>query len=215
MDIIYWSDYACPYCYIGETNLKKAARELGIDDLNLKMMAFELDPNASNDSNLDTVDRLAQKYRISAEQALENVNSISIAAKEAGIDFDYSKTKYSNTFDAHRLTKLARDLGKEEAMAEELFKAYFVDHKQLADKNVLLDAAEAAGISREQAEEILNSDKYADEVRIDEQVAHSNGINAVPFFIVNGEFGIPGALPVEVMKEVLEEVINKDKKALN
>lgn len=210
MNIVYWSDYACPFCYIGETNLKNAAKELGID-LDIEMKAFELDPTAAEKIDKNVIDRFADKYRLSTEEALDRINSISIMAKEAGIeDFDYSKARPSNTFNAHRLTKLARELGKDEELAEKLYDAYFTDQKELADKDTLLDIAKEVGIEEESVKEMLDSDKYINEVRIDEEVARNNGINAVPFFIIDGKYGVPGALPVEQMKEVLTEVQNLD-----
>lgn len=208
MNIVYWSDYACPFCYIGETNLKNAAKELGVD-LDIEMKAFELDPQAAQKSDTNVVDGLAKKYQVSTEQALDNINSMSIMAKEAGIEnFDYSKAKPSNTFNAHRLTKLAQELGKDNEIAEKLFEAYFTEQKELADIDTLINIAKEVGIEEEAVNELINSDKYAEEVRIDELVAQNNGIHAVPFFIVDGKYGIPGALPVEQMKQVLTEAMN-------
>lgn len=206
MNIIYWSDYACPYCYIGETNLKNAAKELGID-LDVEMKAFELDPEAAENIDKTVIEGLADKYRISTEQALDNINSMSIMAKEAGIEnFDYTKARPSNTFKAHRLTKLARELGKDEELSEKLFEAYFTQQKQLSDVETLIDIAKEVGIDEKAARDLLDSDEYANEVRIDELIARQNGISAVPFFIIDGKYAVPGALPVEQMKEVLTEV---------
>ncbi len=208
MNVVYWSDYACPYCYIGETNLRKAAEELGIEDLNLEMRAFELDPGALTEFNGDTIDRFADKYKISPQEALDRVNSISIMAQNSGIDFDYAKTKYTNTFNAHRLTKLAQELGKEEELAEKLYQAYFIEQKELANIETLIEVAQSVGISEEQVRELIDSDKYADQVRLEEQIAYNNGINAVPFFIINEQVGVPGALDKDQMKDLLKQIID-------
>lgn len=208
MNITYWSDYACPYCYIGETNLKKAADELGLDDLEIEMKAFELDPEAETVATGNIVDHFADKYRISTEQALDKINSISIMARESGIeDFDYSKVRKTNTFDAHRLTKLAADKGLGEEAAQKLYEAYFVDRKELANPETLIEVALDLGLDINEVKALLDSDLYAQEVRIDEQVARQNGISAVPFFIIDGKYAVPGALPVEQMKEVLTQII--------
>lgn len=209
MKVTYWSDYACPYCYIGETNLKKAIEELGLDDVEIEMKAFELDPEAASVAQGEIVDLFANKYRISTEEALNTINSIAVMAKEAGIeDFDYSKARKTNTFNAHRLTKLAEEKGLDNEVSENLYEAYFVDHKELANPETLIEAAEKAGIDKKEVEALLDSDDYTQEVRIDEVIAHQNGISAVPFFVIDGKYAVPGALPVEQMKQVLSEAID-------
>ncbi|MDE6294783.1 MAG: DsbA family protein, partial [Muribaculaceae bacterium] len=102
-----WSDFACPYCYIGETRLERAIEELGLkDDIQIDYRAFELDPTAPKEVVSTTPERFAQKYRLSLEGAKEQIREISDLGKELGIDFRYATTRYSNTRDAHRLMKL-------------------------------------------------------------------------------------------------------------
>ena len=105
-----WSDFACPYCYIGETRLQNAIDELGLkDDVQVDFRAFELDPTASKEVVSSTPERFAKKYRLSLEGAKEQIEQISQLGRELGIDFNYATTQYSNTRDAHRLMKLAED----------------------------------------------------------------------------------------------------------
>ena len=127
MKIEIWSDYACPFCYIGEERLEKAMKELGIkDQVNIEMRSFELDPNASYNVVSNTEDRFAKKYRISNPMAAERISQIEQYGKEEGIDFKYSTTQYTNTMDAHRLTHYAEKQGNK-AIAKDLFKAYFTE----------------------------------------------------------------------------------------
>ena len=119
MKITYWSDYACPYCYIGETYLKQAIADLGIgDQVEVEMKAFELDPDASKEYAGTTVDRFAKKYGLSIQGAQARIDGISQMGRDAGLDFRYAETRYTNTFDAHRLTKLAQK--KDRALADRL-----------------------------------------------------------------------------------------------
>ena len=110
MKITYWSDYACPYCYIGEARLKKALAQIPeLKNVEIEMKAFQLDPTAGEHAVGDTQTRFAQKYGISMEQAGQQIESISEMGRYEGIDFKYATTLFTNTMDAHRLTKLARN----------------------------------------------------------------------------------------------------------
>ena len=112
MKITYWSDYACPYCYIGEARLKKAIADVPeLDDTELEMKAFQLDPSAGTHATEDTQTRFAHKYWISFADAGRQIESISQMGKGEGLDFRYATTRFTNTMDAHRLTKLAQSKG--------------------------------------------------------------------------------------------------------
>jgi len=98
MKVMYWSDYACPYCYIGKTHLKKAIENLNLgDQVDVKMLAFELDPKASKEYTGATVDRFARKYGLSLKGAQERIDGISEMGRAAGLDFHYAETRYTNT----------------------------------------------------------------------------------------------------------------------
>lgn len=218
MIIQYWSDYACPYCYIGETHLKKALGEIQnerglLTDVAIEMRAFELDPHASKKYTGETVDRFAAKYGLSLQKAAEQIESISQMGRDAGLDFRYAQTRYTNTFDAHRLTKAAQFLNKTtlaDRISERLYRAYFSEGLELADREVLVKIAMEEGMDEEKVRMMLDSDKYADEVRFDEQEAARYGIYSVPCFVVNGKTAIPGALSVEQMKRVLLELVERE-----
>jgi 2-hydroxychromene-2-carboxylate isomerase len=111
MKITYWSDYACPYCYIGEARMKKALEEIAENenvDVEIEMKAFQLDPSAGEHATGDTQTRFAKKYGISYEHAGRSIEHISEMGRGEGIDFKYATTLFTNTMDAHRLTKLAQ-----------------------------------------------------------------------------------------------------------
>lgn len=210
-----WSDFACPYCYIGETRLEKAIEELGVkDEVRIDYRAFELDPTSSKEVVSSTPERFAQKYRLSLDEAKEQIEQISSLGRELGIDFKYSTTQYSNTRDAHRLMKLAEakyDRKTVEKLNELLFKAYFVENLVLADHKVLLDKALEAGIKEDEVKEVLESDKYDDEVRFDEREAMMRGVHGVPYIVFNGDFAVPGALILEGFKSAIERTMKKVK----
>ena len=150
MHIIYWSDYACPYCYIAERRLHNAIRALGMEgEVTFEPRAFELDPGAAKTVQSDTAHRFALKYGLPLEQAKAQIAHISALGREAGIDFRYAETQYTNTFDAHRLMKLALSTGDRELAArtnELLFAAYFTKNLKLAEESTLLQVGEEAGL---------------------------------------------------------------------
>ena len=213
--LVIWSDFACPYCYIGETRLEKAIEELGVkDEVVIDYRAFELDPEASKEVVSSTPERFARKYRLSLDGAKEQIAQISALGRELGIDFNYATTQYSNTRDAHRLMKLAEAKYDRETVGrlnELLFKAYFVENLILADHRVLLDKALEAGMKEDDVKEVLDSNKYDDEVRFDEREAAMRGIHGVPYMVFNGDFAVPGALSLEGFKAAIERAMKRVK----
>ena len=164
MKIELWSDYACPFCYIGEKRLEKALAEIdGGDKVEVEFKSFELDPYASREVVSSTLDRFAVKYHLSKEEAAERIEAISRMGRSEGIDFRYISTRYTNTFDSLRLTKYAQAKGKSEIIAQ-LFDAYFTKNLELADHDVLKNIAGQCGLDSEEVSAVLASDRYAAEV---------------------------------------------------
>ncbi len=213
MKITYWSDYACPYCYIGEVRLKKAIESIPeLNNVQLEMKAFQLDPSAGEHAVSDTQTRFADKYGISFEAAGRQIETISQMGMGEGLDFRYGSTLFTNTMDAHRLTKLAQSKGDpalSERVISALFKAYFTDNKELADKALLQKIGETCGLDATEVREVLNSDTYRDEVISDEKEAFQNGIHAVPYFVI-GKYAIPGAQSVEGMRATLQKALEQE-----
>lgn len=208
MKITYWSDFACPYCYIGNTRLKRAIGDLDLD-VEFDIRAFELDQNAPKDVRSTTVERFAIKYGLSKEDAAKQVAQISSLGIEEGINFKYETTLYTNTRDAHRLMKLAQNKYPDnvEKLATLLFDGYFVENRKLADHEVLLDIALEAGLNEADINEVLSSDLYNTDVQNDEDIALSGGVHAVPFYLFDNKYSIPGALSYNDFKSVLTQII--------
>ncbi len=211
MKIVYWSDYACPYCYIGEVRMKKALSELGIA-ADLEMKAFQLDPYAGQHAESDTVTRFAKKYILSKEQAAANIAHISKLGEAEGLDFKYATTLFTNTMDAHRLTKLAQSKSAKlaDAVSEKLYKAYFTDNLELADRELLKKIGTECGLDKSEIMETLESDRYEDDVRLDEREAARYGIHGVPYFVINGKLAISGAEATDTLKIALAKAAKEE-----
>ena len=207
MKVQYWSDYACPYCYIGETNLRHALDELAVK-YEFEMKAFELNPYAKKSAGGDIVAMFAAKYQLSLEDAKLRIESINEMARAAGLDFDYAKVFHTNTLDAHRLTKLAMAKGgtaMADRMAERLYKAYFSEGLNLGDAEVLVKLGTETGLKPEEIKAMLDSKDYAEQVSLDERQAQMNRISSVPCFVIEGTVAIPGAMPKEQFVEVIKK----------
>ena len=209
MKIEIWSDYACPFCYIGEKRLEKAIAEVSSDNIDIEFKSFELDPTASNEVVSDTVDRFAIKYGMSKEDAAHRIEQISMMGRREGIDFKYSSTRYTNTFDSLRLTKLAQERGHNEIITK-LFDAYFTKNLELSNHGVLKKIAIECGLDENEVDEFLKGDKYAADVRNDEREAAMLGIHGVPYFVIGGKYGLSGAQPVEVLKQAINEALTDE-----
>ena len=215
MKIAIWSDYACPFCYIGERRLQKALRLLGIlESTKIIFKSFELDPTASRTVVSTTVERFAHKYGLSKARAQANIEQISELGRQEGIDFRYITTRYTNTFDALRLTKYAQANGKDEII-EKLFAAYFTQNLELADHKVLVNIACECGLEEAKVREILQSEDYASEVRQDENEAAMLGIHGVPYFLINDQYTHSGAVPTDLLRQNLEEILQHEQNKLD
>jgi len=212
MKVEIWSDFVCPFCYIGKRRFEAGLRQFPHRDaVEVVYRSFELDPHAERDGNPNVYDMLAAKYGMSREQAVANTNRIAEQAKELGLDYYFDRTIPTNTFDAHRLAHFAATKGKMETMTERLLKAHFTDTLHLGDRQVLADLAAEAGLDREEALRVMEEGEYADDVREDEREAGRLGIRGVPFFVINRKYAVSGAQPSEVFLEALSKAWEEDK----
>src|SRR3954451_11410379 len=126
-----------------------------------------------------------------------------MAAAE-GLESHFERAQRGNTFDAHRLIRLALDQGRQDAMKERLMRAYFTDGEPIGDREALARLAAEAGVPEDAARAALAGGRYSAEVRADERTASRLGIRGVPFFVLDRRFGISGAQPAELLLEGLE-----------
>lgn len=208
MKIKFWSDYACPYCYIGEMRLFKAVKELGFENKVIyEPCAFELDPTAKSEVQSDTASRFSAKYMIPLDKAKKQIEHISNLGRAEGIDFKYATSLYTNTFNAHRLMKLALSTNNKEIAwktNELLFDAYFTKNLKLADTSTLVNIGKEAGMNEIDINKMLESDLFKKEVREDEKEAQNLGVHGVPYFVFENGITIPGALSVDDFKKALQ-----------
>jgi predicted DsbA family dithiol-disulfide isomerase len=200
MRVEIWSDLACPWCYIGKRRLEAAlARFEHPEVVEVTWRSFELDPASPRLHQGDPTRALAAKYGVTLEQAAAFQAHMTEVAASEGLAFDLLAIHPGNTFDAHRLLHLAADQGLGDALHERLFAAYLCEGQPIGDRRVLLGLAAEAGIDPGHARGVLDSDSYASQVRAEEAEAAALGITAVPFFVIDRTYAIPGAQPPELL----------------
>ncbi|GJM73464.1 hypothetical protein HMSSN036_56800 [Paenibacillus macerans] len=149
MKIEVWSDFSCPFCYIGKRRLEKALEAFEHrEEVQVVYRSFELDPEAPKDAELSIHELLAVKYGLSLLQAKESNQNVAAQAKAEGLDYHFDTAIPTNTFDAHRLSHYAGEKGKAKEMTERLYRAYFTDSLHIGDRDTLVRLAEEAGLGR-------------------------------------------------------------------
>ncbi|MDW5444327.1 DsbA family oxidoreductase [Polaromonas sp. SM01] len=207
MKIDFVSDVSCPWCVIGLKSLEDAIARVGDQvQAELHFQPFELNPNMPAEGQ-DIGEHLAEKYGASPEQSQSNRDMIRARGEAVGFTFSMDKRgRIYNTFDAHRLLHWAEEEGRQLALKEALFKAYFTDGENPGSHEVLARVAGEVGLNVARAKAILASDEYADVVREREQFYQRQGIHSVPAIIINDKHLISGGQPVEVFEQALRQI---------
>lgn len=203
IDIV--SDIACPWCSIGYARLEQAMDRLADElDFEIEWHAFELNPDADGEPILKA---LSRKYGRSPEEMDAAQTDMTRIASELGLNFSRMKERRTrNTFDAHRLVKWAGEHGRQTEMKKAFFDAYFGEAENIADPEVLLARVETIGLDVNEARRILESDKFATEVRADEARYQQAGVSAVPAFIIDQMYMISGAQEPETLVQSFRQI---------
>lgn len=202
MRIDVFSDVVCPWCFVGKHRLDSALAAAGMADAEVHWHAFQLNPDLPP-GGVDRQEYMRQKFGDPANVARIH-ERLKEAGRSAGIDFQFEKIGRSpNTFDAHRLLYLADTQGRQGALKEALFGAYFLDGRDIGDRAVLAEEAAGAGMTGD-IPAWLAGDGAVAEVHADIKTAARLEITGVPFFILDGRYALAGAQPPEVFVEALQ-----------
>jgi predicted DsbA family dithiol-disulfide isomerase len=200
------SDVVCPWCYIGKRRLEKAIDAVKDEvDVQVTYLPFELNPQMPA-LGADQKKYLTAKFGSEARyhQITQHVTQV---AREEGLHFDFEKQHVApNTRNAHRLLWWAGTLGHQAALKEALMKAYFEQGINLSTVEALADIAAGVGLHRTEALGVLNSNQGEAEVAREQERNRQRGISGVPFFIVNQQYGISGAQPVDTFVQALRQI---------
>lgn len=206
IDIV--SDVVCPWCIIGYRNLEKAIEELGVQDqVEIEWQPFELNPDMPSEGEVLSA-HSARKYGSTPESSAQFRVEMTARGKEVGFDFDYFQDmKIVNTRDAHVLLEYAKEQNLQTEMKLRLFSAFFTEHKDVSDREILIKEAEAVGLDVNEAKARLEETSSAQHIQQTEIQWQQMGISSVPTVVVNRRNAIAGAHPVESFKQLLESAL--------
>lgn len=221
MKITIWGDFACPFCYLGETILDNVLKEIFPDgsrkdsagnDITIDLKAYELDPEAPETPVETMTQHFSTSHGISEDDAKTQMARITKIAARAGLDYNLEGVEVCSTFDAHRLIKYAKDnlaMGKVLELNLALFHASFVENVLLSDREVLADIAMQHGLEREEVLRMLDTDRYIEAVRADEKEADKLDLEFIPYLLFDDGTVLQGVLSHGAVKKAVVAALEK------
>ena len=200
-----WSDVQCPWCYIGKRKFESGAAQFG-GDVEVEYHSFELAPDTPVDFDGTPVDYLAQRKGLPPAQVEQMIERVVGIAESVGLDYDYDHIHQTNTVISHELLHFAKSKGRQLEMKERLLKAYFINGEHVGRIPDLVDIAVELGFDRDEVTEALESHRVLPDVKADVALAREYGINGVPFFVIDGKYGVSGAQDAATFANVLSQV---------
>jgi predicted DsbA family dithiol-disulfide isomerase len=201
------SDVVCPWCFVGKRRLERAIANAGVP-ATIRWHPYQLDPTIPSGgksrreyllAKFGSEDRIRQLHR--------NIESVGAAE---GIDFAFERIAVSpNTLDAHRLIRWAGEAEAADAVVEALFRAYFLEGRDIGDRAVLAEIAASCGMERDDVARRLAAEEDLAAVRAAVQAAQQLGVTGVPTFILAGRYGVVGAQPAETLADAINSVATR------
>ncbi len=212
MKIEIWSDFACPFCYIGKTRFEQALNQFEFkDQVEIEYKAYQLNPYAPKEMVGTAAEAFAKGHGMTPKQAAERFQMFQANAKSEGLTYNYDIIQMTNTFDAHRLAKWANQFGLEDKLTSRLMKAYFTDGKNLSDYDTLVALANEVGLDGNKARQVLENNEFSDEVNTQITEARQVGVQGVPFFVINRKYGVSGAQQTAYFLQALKQIYEEEK----
>lgn len=201
MRIDIWSDLVCPWCYVGKRRFERALAELpGVGEIQVVHRSFQLNPTMPKGQTVRRRDMLMSKYQLTESQVEALNRKMEQTAAGEGLEFHLGDDGLTgNTVGAHQLVHLARERGVQDAAVERFFRAYFSEQRSLFDDDSLVDFATEAGLDADESRRVLRESVYARAVAADGREARELGASGVPFFVIDGRYGVSGAQPTDVL----------------
>jgi predicted DsbA family dithiol-disulfide isomerase len=195
MRVDIWSDIVCPWCYVGKRRFETAVAAFDAGAVEVVHHAFQLNPAAPREKQTSRREMLMQKYGLTEARVDELDAQMTQTAAEEGLEYRLQGTVTGNTLDAHQLVHLAKEQDRQDAMLERLYRAYFSEARSVFDPDSLIELTHDVGLDRDTARTALLEGRYVAAVRNDIELAQRIGISGVPFFVIDGRYGVSGAQP--------------------
>jgi predicted DsbA family dithiol-disulfide isomerase len=205
MQVEIWSDMVCPWCYIGKRRFGKAlARFDHSDEVEVVWRSFQLHPEHPKGVREPLEESLAAKIGGTVEQVRVMNDHVKTLAAAEGLYYDFESYTLVNTFDAHRLTHLAKAHGLGAELHERFLRAQLIEGEVLDDADTLVRLSAEIGVPEDDARRVLEDDDYTADVNEEIRELRALGGNGVPFFVIDRRYGISGAQSTEVILRALE-----------
>nr|WKN39708.1 DsbA family oxidoreductase [Tunicatimonas sp. TK19036] len=212
MRVEIWSDIMCPFCYIGKRKFEAALSEFEhSEDIQVVWKSFQLNPAMKTEPDKNIHQYLAEHKGVSLQEASQMNEHVTAMAREVGLEYNFDKAVVANSFDAHRLIQLAKKHGKGDEAEERLFRAYFTEGANIADRITLTKVGEEIGLAAIDIENMFKEGTFAREVKDDIREAQQIGVRGVPFFVLDRKYGVSGAQPSEVFLSALTQAYEEAK----
>jgi predicted DsbA family dithiol-disulfide isomerase len=207
MKIDFVSDVVCPWCIIGLGALEQAlASASDVIDAEIHFHPFELNPNMPPEGQ-NVGEHVKEKYGVTPEQSGKTREMIRERAAEVGFTMNTGKdSRIYNTLDAHRLLHWAGLEGRQSQLKHALFEAYFTNGQNPGDYDVLVAAAQKAGLDPVEARDVLEKGRFEKAVRVAEEAWRGEGVSAVPTIVINDKYLITGGQPAAVFERALRKI---------
>ena len=206
-----WSDIACPWCYIGKRKFEAGVAAFAASPearpVEVEYHSFELSPDTPVDFEGSEAEFLSQHKGLPVEQAQQMIDQVAGIAASVDLHYDYDALRHTNTVKAHQVIHLAKQHGKQLDMVERLFTAYFERGEHVGQDESLADLAAEVGLDRDEVLATLRDDAQLAAVRADQEQAQAFGINGVPFFVIDGKYGVSGAQDPAAFEQVLRQIV--------
>lgn len=209
MKIDLFSDYACPYCYIGKQHLHRAIEALELQNVEIRHRVYLLEPGKISHPERTAWEGFIAAGHGSPAAFQPTFDKITRLAKEVNLDYQIEGILDIATEDAHRLTLYAQEQGNWMPLAEKIFHAHFIENKNIADHDVLTALAVSCGFDQETVRDILAGDQYSKQIFIDDDEVAQREIDLIPHFIVDGQYDIAGVVNTESLTTLLKKALNK------
>jgi predicted DsbA family dithiol-disulfide isomerase len=206
-----WSDVACPWCFIGKRRFEEGVRRFRAShqgvDVQVTYRSFELSPDQPLEVTSTVVEYLSQRKGIPQPQVEQMLEHVAGVARAEGLDYDFDAVLQTRTLKAHELLHLAKAHGAQDAMKERLLSAYFEQGRHVGRVDELAALAAEVGLEPDEAVAALTSGRFSDDVQADIELARAFGITGVPFYVLDGRYGISGAQTPETFAAALGQVV--------
>lgn len=207
MKITIWSDFVCPFCFIGQAHLDKALETFEHkDDVEIEYKSYLLMPDMEYQPGVSYYEFFADKFGVPVEKAKEQLKQQADTAEGSGVIMNHDIAKPANTFDGHRVFQYAEEQGKGTEFFKRFYAAHFTEGEIISDTDSIVRMSEEVGLDGGAVRDIVENGKNTDKVEQDIAQAQKLGVQGVPFFLVNDKYSISGAQPVELFQQALNQI---------